>query len=475
MQEPACLPGKRLTQTTVAEKIMSSRGSWSSKIGFILAGAGSAVGLGAIWRFPYMTGENGGAVFVVLYLACCFLIGYPVMLAELSLGRHCGKNPVGMFHMLSSSGTILWKGVGALCVASGLVIFAWYSVIAGWVVGYLFKTLQGTFSTQLNPEVIDRIFSDFVSNPALVMFLHALIIGATAFVLTGGVKGGIEMLSKWLMPLLFILLVILAVRSITLAGAMEGIRFYLYPDPSKITGIVVLKAMGQALFSLSLGMGTMITYGSYLSKKENIPASAMWVTVFAVGVSLLAGFVILPAVAAMGGSFTEGPDLIFKVIPSIFSQMPGGYFFGVGFFVLLIIAALTSTVSIMEVPVAYFVDERKWARKKAVLLVTVIAWLIGTPAALSQGASSFLTSLPGLSSSFFDVISTLFGDISLSVGAFFIAVFIAWKWDLDLAAGEMKLGGDFRIEKAWRFSIKYVSPVIILVIFIFTIWSKFAS
>lgn len=454
---------------------MSSRGSWGSRIGFILAGAGSAVGLGSIWRFPYMTGENGGAVFVIIYLACCFLIGYPVMLAELTLGRHSGKNPVGMFKKLSKDNTLLWKGVGGLCVASGLVIFAWYSVIAGWVVGYLYKTAQGTFNTQHSSAVIDDIFSDFVSQPILVIFLHALIIGATAFVLTGGVKGGIEILSKWLMPLLFLILIILAIRSVTLDGAMEGIRFYLYPDLSKITGIVVLKAMGQALFSLSLGMGTMITYGSYLSKKENIPASAMWITFCDIGVSLLAGFAILPAVAAMGGSFSEGPDLVFKVIPSIFSQMPGGYFFGIGFFLLLIIAALTSTVSIMEVPVAYFVDERKWSRKKAVLLVTFIAWLIGIPAALSQGASKLLTTLPVLSASFFDVISTLFGDISLSIGSFFIAVFIAWKWDLDLAAEEMMHNGRFSIEKAWKFCIKYVSPVIILIIFIFTLWTKFIT
>lgn len=454
---------------------MSSRGSWSSRIGFILAGAGSAVGLGSIWRFPYMTGDNGGAAFVVVYLACCFLIGYPVMLAELTLGRHSGKNPVGMFKKLSKDNSILWKGVGGLCVASGLVVFAWYSVIAGWVVGYLYKTAQGTFNARLSPGVIDDIFSNFVSQPILVMFLHALIIAATAFVLTGGVKGGIEILSKWLMPLLFLLLIILAARSVTLDGAMEGIRFYLYPDLSKIDGTVVLKAMGQALFSLSLGMGTMITYGSYLSKKENIPSSAMWITICDIWVSLLAGFVVLPAVAAMGGSYAEGPVLIFKVIPSIFSQMPGGYFFGVGFFMLLIIAALTSTVSIMEVPVAYFVDERRWPRKKAVLLVTLIAWVIGTPAALSHGASSLLTSLPILATSFFDVISTLFGDISLSIGAFFIAVFVAWKWDLDLAAEEMRHNGRFEIETAWKFCIKYVSPVIILMIFIFTLWTNFMS
>ncbi len=454
---------------------MSTRGSWSSRIGFILAGAGSAVGLGSIWRFPYMTGDNGGAAFVVVYLICCCLIGYPVMLAELALGRHSGKNPVGMFKKLSGGNNLLWKGVGGLCVASGLVIFAWYSVIAGWVVGYLYKTAEGTFNTQLSTSVIDDIFSNFVSQPFLVMFFHVLIIAATAFVLTGGVKGGIEMLSKWLMPLLFLLLIILAIRSVTLEGAMAGIRFYLYPDFSKITGIVVLKAMGQALFSLSLGMGTMITYGSYLSKKENIPVSALWITLCDTWVSLLAGFVVLPAVAAMGGSFTEGPDLVFKVIPSIFAQMPGGYFFGMGFFLLLIIASLTSTVSIMEVPVAYFVDERRWSRKKAVILVAVVAWVIGTPAALSQGASSFLTSLPVLSASFFDIISTLFGDISLSIGSFFIALFIAWKWDLELAAKELRHNGSFAVESAWKFCISYVSPVIILIIFAFTIWTTFIS
>lgn len=454
---------------------MSTRGAWSSKAGFILAGAGSAIGLGAIWRFPYMTGDNGGAIFVLVFLAFCFLIGYPVMIAELTLGRHTEKNPVGMFNTLSN-GRPLWKGVGGLCVLSGFTIFSWYSVIAGWVVGYLFKTANGAFETQLSNEAIDAIFSGFVSSAPVVVALHALIIFMTAFVVAGGVKGGIEKLSKWLMPILFALLILLAIRSVTLDGAMEGIRFYLSPDFSKVSGVMVLKAMGQALFSLSLGMGTMITYGSYLSKKESIPASAAWITFFEILVSILAGFVILPAVAAMHQSYAQGPDLIFKVLPSIFAAMPGGYFFGLGFFVLVIIAALTSTVSILEVPVAYFVDERGWPRRKAVGFVGFVAWLIGTPAALSYGANDFLTQLPAIGVSFFDVISTAFGDISLSIGAFFIALFIAWIWGVKKASDEIELkGNSFVIRGIWSFLIKYIAPIIILIVFFYTIWSTFLA
>lgn len=422
-----------------------------------------------------MTGDNGGAIFVLTFLICCFIIGYPVMIAELTLGRHTEKNPVGMFNRLSNGGRI-WKLIGGLCVLSGFTIFSWYSVIAGWVVGYFYKTASGAFETQLSNEAIDSIFSSFVADPAVVVALHFFVVAMTAFVVAGGVKNGIEMLSKWLMPVLFLLLILLALRSMTLDGASEGIRFYLTPDFSKISGLMLLKAMGQALFSLSLGMGTMITYGSYLSKHENIPSSAAWITFFEILVCVLAGFVILPAVAAMNQSYAQGPDLIFKVLPSIFASMPGGYFFGVGFFVLVIIAALTSTVSILEVPVAYFVDERHWPRKRAVAFVAFIAWLIGTPAALSQGASDFFTSLPGLGSSFFDVVSSIFGDISLSVGSFFIAIFVAWVWGVSKALEEIENKGEkFALGGVWKFLVKYVAPVTILIVFVYSVWDTFLS
>ena len=453
------------------------RGAWSSKIGFILAGAGSAVGLGAIWRFPYYTGENGGAIFTLAFLICCFFIGYPVMIAELTLGRNTQKNPVGMFKKLAKGGG--WKWLGGLCILSGFTIFAWYSIIAGWVVGYLYKTAVGTFNEVQDANVISSMFDQFSASGVTVSSLHALIIFMTAFIVYRGVKSGIELLSKLLMPLLFLLLILLAIRSITLEGAADGLKFYLYPDFSKVSGMMILKAMGQALFSLSLGMGTMITYGSYLSKKENIPVSAAWITFFELLVCILAGLVIMPAVSAMGQSYAEGPDLIFKVLPSIFGQMPGGYYFGLGFFVLVIIAALTSTVSILEVPVAYFVDEKHWSRKKAVIFVGFIAYLIGTPAALAHGASDFWSNLAGIKGGFFTIISTVFGDISLSIGAFFIAIFVGWLWGVEKASTEIKSEengitvSEFPIKKYWSFLIKFVAPVTIAIVFGYTMWKTF--
>ncbi|HOC19141.1 MAG TPA: sodium-dependent transporter, partial [Vicinamibacterales bacterium] len=368
---------------------MASRGGFSSRVGFILAGAGSAIGLGAVWRFPYMTGANGGAVFVLVFLACCFLIGVPVMIAEITLGRHTERNPVGTFNLLH--GGRLWKAVGALCVLSGFMIFSWYSVIAGWVLGYLWEAVRGTFSTAHTADEVGRFFAAYVSDAPTVLFLHFLVIAATSGIVLQGIKGGIERLSKWLMPVLFVLLILLAIRSVTLPGAGAGLEFYLRPDFSKVNARMLLAAMGQALFSLSIGMGTMLTYGSYLAKREDIPAAAMWITFFEVLISIIAGFAVLPAVSAMGQSFTEGPRLIFVVLPSIFAMMPGGYLFGVGFYVLVIIAVLTSTVSILEVPVAYFVDERGWSRRAATLFVSGVAFVLGIPAGLAFGASAFFT------------------------------------------------------------------------------------
>jgi NSS family neurotransmitter:Na+ symporter len=355
--------------------------------------------------------------------------------------------------------------VGGLCILSGFAIFAWYSVIAGWIVGYLYKTVMGHFQSVQNLDT-GQVFGGFVSDPVTVMGLHALIVVMTGYVVYRGIKGGIELLSKWLMPLLFILLILLAIRSVTLPGATDGLEFYLKPDFSKVNAQMLLAAMGQALFSLSLGMGTMITYASYLSKRENIAASAFWITLFEILVCLIAGFVILPAVSAMGKDFTEGPELIFVVLPSVFGEMPGGYFFGVGFFVLVVIAALTSTVSMIEVPVAYFVDEKRWTRKQAVMFVAGVAYLIGTPAALAHGASEFWSSLPLIGTDYFTVISTAFGDISLSIGSFFIALFVGWIWGVSKATNEIESHGNvFAVKRIWGFLIRYLAPITIVIIF----------
>jgi neurotransmitter:Na+ symporter, NSS family len=441
-----------------------ARGAFSSNVGFILAGAGSAIGLGAIWRFPYLTGANGGAVFVLVFLLCAFFIGVPVMIAELTLGRHAQRNPVGTFNMLH--GGRVWKGVGMLCVLSGFMIFSWYSVVAGWVLGYLYHTIIGTFAGFVSADQVGVFFSEYVGSAGLVIFLHSLVIAGTAFVVFRGIKGGIERLCRWLMPVLFVLLILLAIRSVTLPGAAAGLEFYLKPDFSKLSSGMVLAAMGQALFSLSLGMGTMLTYGSYVAKRENLATSAAWITFFQLLISLIAGFAVLPAVSAMGQSFTEGPRLIFVVLPSIFSTMPGGYLFGVGFFVLVMIAALTSTVSILEVPVAYFVDERRWRRPNATFFVAAVAFLLGTPAALSHGASDFWSRLPGLDIDYFTVASTLFGDISLSVGSFFIAIFAGWVWGAHKGVAEVQSGGaTFRFARLWTILIRYLAPAAIFVVF----------
>ena len=452
------------------------RGAWSSRIGFIMAGAGSAVGLGNIWRFPYITGENGGAAFVMIYIMCIFLIGFPVMIAELTLGRKTAKNPVGMFHALAPGSP--WKYVGGLSVITGLVIFSWYSVIAGWVVGYLYKTAAGHFNNLTDPSATETIFRDFVSNPFSVILLTAFFIALTGYVVFKGVKSGIEKWSRVLMPILVVLLILLAIRSVTLPGASEGLIFYLKPDFSAINTNMLIAALGQAFFSLSLGMGTMITYGSYLSKKDNIPTAAAWVCTFDTLIAILAGFVILPAVAAMGKAYTEGPGLIFQVLPSLFGEMPGGQIFGVGFFMLIIIAAITSTVSILIVPVAYMVDEKKWSRRNAVGFMCLIAFVLSVPAALANGAVGFLSSLPGLGTDFFTIISSLFGDVSLTLGSLLIALFVGWKWSTAKAKEEIESEGiTFGLAKQWSFLIRFVAPITVSILLGYTfrdnIWKLF--
>ena len=385
------------------------RGQWSSKLGFIFAAAGSAIGLGNIWRFPYVAGENGGAAFVLLYIFFVVVIGLPYMFAELALGRSAQKNPVGAIDSIKK-GT-RWKWVGLLGVLTGIGILSFYGVIAGWAFGYIFKSVTGNIGE----------FSDFVSNPILVLMLFAIFMLITTMIVYGGVKGGIERWSKILMPILFILLIGLIIYSNTLEGSGKGLTFYLQPDFSKITGRTMLAALGQAFFSLSLGMGLMITYGSYVSKKENLISSAGYIALFDTLIAVMAGLIIFPALFAMGESPAAGPSLVFVVFPKLFTQMPGGLIVGTFFFILLSVAALTSTISLLEVPVAYMVDEWKVKRKKIVWIVALVTYIVGIPSALSQGASDFFTDFSILplrlsSPDFLGHMSFLWGDFSLAFG-----------------------------------------------------------
>jgi NSS family neurotransmitter:Na+ symporter len=435
------------------------RGQWSSKIGFILAAAGSAIGLGNIWRFPYVAGENGGAAFVLLYLLFVVLIGIPYMFAELALGRSAQKNPVGAINTIRPKSA--WKLVGYVGVLTGVGILSFYGVVAGWTFGYIFKIMF---------THIDN-FKDFIANPWLNILLFAIFMILTASIVSGGIEGGIEKWSKILMPILFLILTALIIYSNSLKGSAEGLLFYLKPDFTKITGKVALEALGQAFFSLSLGMGLMITYGSYLSKKENIISSGIYIGLSDTLIAIMAGLIIFPALFAMGANPDQGPALVFIVLPKLFTAMPAGKIVGVSFFILLSVAALTSTISLLEVQVTFLVDEKKVDRKKVVWLATIFTFIVGIPSALSQGASKSLSNFAFLpericAPDFLSHMSFLFGTFSLAFGAFLLSLFVGWIWGADKASEEILQGSPsfLVIRKTWSFMIRYFIPVIIFIL-----------
>ena len=437
--------------------MQQDRGQWGSTVGFVLAAAGSAIGLGNIWRFPYVTGNNGGAAFVIIYLACVLVICLPYLLAELVLGRHTQRNPVGAIAAIKRHTP--WPLVGGLGVLTGVFILSYYAVIAGWAFGYIFKTVVAPGMPH----------AEFAASPAIVVPLFAIFIVLTVLVVIGGVEHGIERWAKILMPILLLLMFVVIIRGCTLPGAGKGLEFYLMPDFSVVTGRVVLEALGQAFFSLSLGMGAIITYGSYLPKTANLWVSGTSVAIFDTGIALLAGFMIFPAVFAMGKDPAQGPPLLFEVLPEIFTHMPFGGVVAVLFFVLLSIAALTSTVSLLEVVVSFFVDERRWTRSRAVWVVGGIAFVVGLPSLLSQGANATLSEMSLLgNTSFLFIMDFLWGNLSLAVGALLLSIFVGWVWGITRAGEEMNQGsqagpGWIRL---WGFFVRWVCPVLILIVLI---------
>ena len=348
-------------------------------MGFILAAAGSAVGLGNVWRFPYVTGENGGGAFLLIYLGIVFSIGVSVLVAELIIGRSTQLDPAGAFRKLAGGA---WPIVGYMSILTAFVILSFYCVIAGWTVAYMIKSITGSVLTA-NPEDIGGVFDAFITDPLEPVLYTALFIGLTVFVALGGVASGVERAARILMPALFVILLVLVARSVTLDGAVEGIAFFLEPDFSKVTWETLLAALGQAFFSLSLGMGAMITYGSYMQRHDDIAGSALAVTVLDALVAVLSGLVILPAVFAFGAAPTAGPGLTFITLPSIFAQMPFGFLFAALFFFLLAIAALTSAVALLEVVIAYFMDEGSANRKKVAVTAGIATFALAV-ARLSQ-------------------------------------------------------------------------------------------
>lgn len=453
----------------------TERGSWNSKLGFVLAAAGSAVGLGNIWGFPTQVADNGGAAFLLIYILCSFLIGFPVMVAEITIGRKTGKNPVGAFQALTSNKFFPLVGLwGVIC---GVMILSFYTVIAGWAFGYAFEeifyffarttVLQDLFGTigwdsfSSNMEWMATTLTD-TGNGLKNAIIASLFMLATVKIITGGVSGGIEKATKTMMPLLISVLLIMIIYVLFQPGSAEGIREYLLPDFSKINSDLIFSAMGQAFFSLSLGMGALITYGSYLNKKENIPQAAAFVTLADVGIAFLAGLLIIPAMYLaqsngveifVDGRLADSTTLVFTVLPALFHSMGSiGVVFGVAFFLLLSIAALTSTISLLEVPVSYSIDEFGISRKKS-------AWYIGMGI---LSVSILISFFPGLIDSFV----TVFNNIGLPLGGSLICLFVGYVWKTDSALNEMEYGfagiRQTLFSKVWPIFIKFVCPAAIL-------------
>lgn len=445
----------------------NNRANFGSKLGVILASAGSAVGLGNIWRFPFETGNHGGAAFILIYLGCVLFFGIPIMVAEFSIGRHSRANTAGAYQKLAP-GTH-WRWVGRMGVLAGFLILGYYSVVAGWTLEYIVQAGTNAFAGQSANDFIAS-FNGFIAHPwrpALWMVAFMLM---THFIIVKGVEKGIEKSAKIMMPMLFLLLIVLAVCSVSLPGSGAGIEFLLKPDFSKVDGNVLLGAMGQAFFSLSLGMGCLCTYASYFRNDTNLPKTALNVGWIDTMVAILAGFIIFPAAFSVGIQPDAGPSLLFITLPNVFQQAFGNLpwlavILSIMFYVLLALAALTSTISLHEVVTAYLHEEFNLTRGRAAKLVTAGCTFLGVLCSLSLGVGKELT-IFGLT--LFDLFDFLTAKIMLPLGGFFIAIFTGWYLDKRIVWEEVSNNGTLpkAVYRIWLFLLKYIAPIGIGFIFI---------
>ena len=429
-----------------------NREQWGSKLGFILAASGSAVGIGNIWKYPHMAGQNGGAAFTIVYLACILIVGLSIVVAEFVIGRKTQLSPVGAFKTLAPNSN--WKWVGYLGVASAFVILSYYGVVGGWILKYIIDSVSGGFSGLAgNPDAAGATFNGFITGTYGPLFYQILFMALCIFVIIRGVKGGIEKWSKVMMPLIIVLLGVLAIRGMTLEGGMKGISFLFNPRFEDLTASAIVLALGHSFFTVSLGMGTMITYGSYLDKKQNLLNSALWVIFLDTAIAMLAGVAIFTTVFALGANPAEGPGLIFVVLPSVFAQLAGGTIWGTMFFILLFMAALTSAISILEVVTAYFIDEKGWTRQKATIIFGSIITFVGVLCSLSLGDNLNITSF--LNISFFDFMDEISSKYMLPLGGMLTAVFILFKWGVPSFLDEFYLGTTKRLFSETTVKILY--------------------
>ncbi|MDD3843657.1 MAG: sodium-dependent transporter [Bacteroidales bacterium] len=442
----------------------NQRDGFGSRFGVLVAVAGSAVGLGNLWRFPYMVGNNGGAAFIILYLAFVIVLCLPIMFSEFIIGRRTQSNAFGAIKKLAPRSG--WLTIGVISVVASVAIMSFYSVVGGWTLDYIIRSFSPSFLTSDSGSLAGQ-FSGYTSSSVMPVVTHLLFLAISALIVVAGVKNGIERYSKILMPVLFFLVLLLAIRSLTLDGAGAGVEFLFKPDFSKITGTTVLAALGQAFFSLSLGMGCIITYGSYVNKKENLFKISFMSAFADTGFAILAGLAVVPAVFAFGISPSEGPSLVFITLPQVFAQLPFGQIISIAFFFILLIAALTSAISLLEVIVAFCTEELKWSRKGAVIATFLLIGFFGSLSSLSQG---ILADVKVFGKTFFDFFDYTSSNIMLPVGGLLVVLFVGWKMKVSDVYDELTSGATISL-KDWIFNsilfiIKYVAPIAILIVLI---------
>lgn len=444
-------------------KRKSIHGQWSSRWAFILAATGSAVGLGNIWRFPYITGENGGGAFVLIYILCVLFVGIPIMMAEIMLGRRGRQSPINTMQSLAEDEghNPAWRYLGWMGVVAGFFILSFYSVVAGWTLDFIFRAASGSFNVATDDE-IGEIFAQLLGNPERLLVLHTLFMSLTVVVVSMGVKSGLERAVKFLMPALFILLLVMVGYAMSTDGFNDGINYLFKPDFSELTAEGLLAALGQAFFSLSLGMGAIMVYGSYLPQNASIARTAIIIAFADTLVAVLAGVAVFPLVFAYGLEPGSGPGLIFVTLPIAFGQMSYGQFFGTCFFILLMFAAWTSSISLLEPAVAWMVENRGISRPRASAIAGLVAWFLGIGSVLSFNKWQDFK-IWGMT--YFDLMDYMTSNVMLPLGGLLIAIFSVWLMSKNASIEELAMGEGLAY-KSWRITVRYIAPVGVIVIFL---------
>jgi NSS family neurotransmitter:Na+ symporter len=445
----------------------SIHGMWSTRVAFILAATGSAVGLGNVWKFPYITGENGGGAFVLVYILCVLLIGIPIMMAEVLIGRRGRQSPINTMRTLAheESRHGFWQVIGWGGMVAGFLIISYYSVIAGWAIAYVFRAVGGSF-TALTGESAGALFGALTGDPERLLAWHTIFMVMTTIVVSRGVRSGLEQAVRILMPALLVLLLVLVGYAVNSGRFAEGIAFLFVPDFSALSQGAVITAMGHAFFTLSLGMGAIMMYGSYLPSKTSITKSSVIIAIMDTMVALLAGMAIFPIVFANGLEPGAGPGLVFLTLPIAFGNMPGGIFFGSLFFILLVFAAWTSAISLIEPAVAWLVENRNMQRVRAAVTVGIFAWLLGVVTVMSFSDWSFSFNFGGeeKTNGLFDMLDILTANFMLPLGGLAMAIFAGWFMARSSTLDELALR-DGMLYRAWHFAVRYISPLGVLLVF----------